>query len=101
MENTPDIALSPSEKRTLQRLTEGELHASELDWVALQRLKRHGLAEDQASGVVITQEGRRMLRRLTLPVWPLRTRGFRSVPPAALPLLTRLNGCVQAGESRL
>jgi hypothetical protein len=40
MENAPDLALSPSERRTLQHLSEGELHASELDWVALQRLKK-------------------------------------------------------------
>jgi len=57
---------SPSEKRTLQHLAEGELHASELDWVAIQRLKRLSLAEPRATGVVITQEGRRMLRRLAL-----------------------------------
>ena len=31
MENAPDLALSPSERRTLQHLSEGELHASELD----------------------------------------------------------------------
>ena len=64
MENAPDLALSPSERRTLQHLSEGELHASELDWVALQRLKKHGLAEDRAAGLGITKEGRRVLRRL-------------------------------------
>jgi hypothetical protein len=42
MENSEE-RLSPSEKRTLQHLVEGERHASELDWVALQRLKRLGL----------------------------------------------------------
>ena len=43
MENSED-RLSPSERRTLQHLADGELHASELDWVAIQRLKRLGLA---------------------------------------------------------
>jgi hypothetical protein len=56
--------LSPSEKRTLQHLVEGERHASELDWVALQRLKRLGLAEVRGAGVSITQDGLRLLQRL-------------------------------------
>jgi ribosomal protein S19E (S16A) len=65
MKNAPDLTLSPSEKRTLQRLAANDgAQASELDWVALQRLKKHGLAEDRASGVRITAEGRRLLRRL-------------------------------------
>jgi hypothetical protein len=37
MENPPDISLSPSEKRTLQKVSEGEFQVAELDWVALQR----------------------------------------------------------------
>jgi len=49
MENSED-RLSPSERRTLQHLAEGELHASELDWVAVQRLKRLGLAEMRGQG---------------------------------------------------
>jgi hypothetical protein len=64
MENATDLSLSPSEKRTLQHLVEGELHTTELDWVALQHLKKHGLAEDRPAGVGITKEGRRVLRRL-------------------------------------
>ena len=36
--------------------------ASELDWVALQRLKKLGLAEDRAAGVRITKDGQRVLR---------------------------------------
>ncbi len=68
METAPDLHLSPSEKRTLQHLKEGELYASELDWVALQRLKRLGLAEDTPTGVGITVDGQRELRRLTSPV---------------------------------
>ena len=65
MEAAPDLNLSPSEKRTLQRLAANDgFDASELDWVALQRLKKHGLAEDRAAGVRITKGGRRQLRQL-------------------------------------
>ena len=63
MENSED-RLSPSEKRTLQHLAEGELHASELDWVAVQRLKRLGLAEVRGTSIAITQDGLRCLQRL-------------------------------------
>ena len=63
----PDLKLSPSEKGTLQKIAEGEYHLREFDWVALQHLKKLALAEDRPSGVVITKEGRRVLRRLTLP----------------------------------
>ena len=63
MENSEE-RLSPSEKRTLQHLVEGERHANELDWVALQRLKRLGLAEVRGTGISITQEGLRFLQRL-------------------------------------
>ncbi len=59
-----DSRLSPSEKRTLQHLVEGEFHASELDWIALQRMKGFGLVEEQSAGVAISEEGRRVLRRL-------------------------------------
>src|SRR3954453_6825355 len=66
MQNAPDLTLSPSEKRTLQRLAANDgFDASELDWVALQRLKKLGLAEDRAAGVRITKEGQRVLRRST------------------------------------
>lgn len=58
--------LSPSEKLTLQHVAEGELHASELDWVALQRLKKLGFTEERSTGVAITKEGQRALQRLTL-----------------------------------
>jgi hypothetical protein len=67
METAPDLKLSPSEKGTLQKIAEGEYHLREFDWVALQHLKKLALAEDRPSGVVITKEGRRVLRRLTLP----------------------------------
>jgi len=63
MENAEE-RLSPSEKRTLLHLVEGERHASELDWVALQRLKRLGLAEVRGTGISITQDGLRLLQRL-------------------------------------
>ena len=66
MQNAPDLTLSPSEKRTLQRLAANDgFGASELDWVALQRLKKLGLAEDRAAGVRITKDGQRVLRRST------------------------------------
>jgi hypothetical protein len=39
MQNAPDLTLSPSEKRTLQRLANDGFDANGLDWVALQRLK--------------------------------------------------------------
>ena len=67
METAPDLKLSPSEKGTLQKIAEGEYHLRELDWVALQHLKKLALAEDRPSGVAITKEGGIVLRRLTLP----------------------------------
>ena len=68
METIAEIKLSPSEKWTLQKVAEGELHVSEMDWLALQHLKKHGLAEDRPAGVGITKEGRRVLRRLMATV---------------------------------
>lgn len=60
------LRLSPSEKQTLSHLAGGEHQPWGLDWVALQRLKRLGLAEDRSTGGVhITQEGLRLLKRLT------------------------------------
>jgi hypothetical protein len=67
METAPDLKLSPSEKWTLQKIAQGEYHLREFDWIALQHLKKLALAEDRPSGVAITKEGRRVLRRLTLP----------------------------------
>jgi len=64
METPPAITLSPSEMRTLQQLAEGEFQIRELDWVALQHLKRTGLAEERGAAIVITDEGRRALRGL-------------------------------------
>ena len=45
MTSAPDGKLSPSENRTLQDVAEGELDVTEMDWVALQRLKK--LTEDK------------------------------------------------------
>jgi hypothetical protein len=64
MEAAPAPRLSPSEMRTLQQLAEGEFHVTEMDWVALQRLKRDGLAEERGRALVITQDGWRALNRM-------------------------------------
>ena len=64
MENAPDVNLSPSERRTLQHLVEGELHTTELDWVALQHLRRLGLAEEREWA--ISKQGRLQLRRVMI-----------------------------------
>jgi ribosomal protein S19E (S16A) len=50
--------------RTLQQLAEGEFHVTEIDWVALQRLKPLGLVEERSTGPALTQDGRRALQRL-------------------------------------
>jgi len=64
MTDTP-IRLSPSEKQTLKDLAAGERDPFASDWVALQHLKRLGLAEEQGTGrVKITTEGMRVLRDL-------------------------------------
>jgi ribosomal protein S19E (S16A) len=60
----PAPSLSPSEKRTLQKASEGEFQVAELDWVALQRLKALGLIEQRSTAVVITREGSRVLQAL-------------------------------------
>jgi len=60
-----DPSLSPSERRTLQDVAETELYPSELDWLAVQRLKKLNLVEDRSTGVLaLTGEGRRVLKRL-------------------------------------
>jgi hypothetical protein len=58
------IRLSPPERQTLKHLAEGEYDPIELDWVALHRLKRWGLAKEQSTGrgVKITPEGLRILK---------------------------------------
>ncbi len=60
MEET-SIKLSPSEKQTLRYVAEGDRLANEMDWIALQRLKKLGLIEERGSGLAITKEGRRAL----------------------------------------
>jgi hypothetical protein len=51
MTDTP-VRLSPSEKQTLKHLAAGEHDPFASDWVALQHLKRLGLAEEQGTGRV-------------------------------------------------
>jgi hypothetical protein len=68
MDTQDPIRLSPSEGLTLRYIAEGEFHPSELDWVALQRLKHLGLLEERPTGFKLTQAGRDALRRLVLRV---------------------------------
>jgi ribosomal protein S19E (S16A) len=60
----PAPSLSPSERRTLQKVSEGEFQVAELDWIALQRLKALGLVEERNTVAVITPDGRRVLQGL-------------------------------------
>jgi hypothetical protein len=53
--------LSPSERQTLRDLAEAEL------WVALQRLKAMGLAEQRGQAWVLTDRGRQALQRVLFP----------------------------------
>jgi hypothetical protein len=62
MATQDNIRLSPSEKLTLRYVADGELHASELDWIALQRLKQAGLLQARPQGLKMTEEGRRVLQ---------------------------------------
>jgi hypothetical protein len=62
MEQTSTQNLSPSERLTLRYIAEGEIHPQELDWVAIQRLKGMGLAEERNRMTVITKDGRRALQ---------------------------------------
>ena len=63
MDNS-DGRLSSSEKRTIEQIAAGDYHVSEMDWVALQRLKRLGLAEEQDTGAALTEDGRRVFQDL-------------------------------------
>ncbi len=60
----PDVKLSSSEKRTLQEIAQGAL-PSMLDWIAVQPLKTFGYVEECSTGLAVTEEGRRAMRRLT------------------------------------
>lgn len=53
--------LSPSEKQTLRYIVEGDRLANEMDWIALQRLKKLGLIEERSSGFALTKEGQRAM----------------------------------------
>ena len=64
MNNTPAPSLSTSERQTLRYIAEGQVDPRELDWLALQRLKRAGLIAERGTGPGITAEGRRALQRL-------------------------------------
>lgn len=66
MEQTSTVNLSPSERLTLRYIAEGELHATDLDWIAIQRLKRMGLVEERGGNTMTTKEGQRQLGRLSL-----------------------------------
>jgi hypothetical protein len=61
---TPELRLSPSEKRTLKHIAQGELLDREMDWLAIQRLKAWGLLEERGTRLKLTQAGRDTLRRL-------------------------------------
>jgi hypothetical protein len=58
--------LSASERLTLQYIADGEIHRRELDWVAIQRLKRMGFAEERGGSTMTTREGQRELGRMSL-----------------------------------
>jgi hypothetical protein len=59
----PPPNLSPSQRLTLRHIATGEWHTSVLDWVAIQRLKRLGLAEERGGVTMTTKEGQRALGR--------------------------------------
>ena len=60
---TPEAHLSGSELATLRFLANGGEAGLVLDWLAIQRLKQFGFAEDTLTGPKITAEGRRAIRR--------------------------------------
>jgi hypothetical protein len=65
MDETGTVNLSPSERLTLRDIAEGELHATEMDWVAVQRLKTMGLVEERGGTTMTTKEGQRVLHRIS------------------------------------
>ena len=65
MEEGNDPSLSASERVTLRYVAEGELHATELDRVAVQRLRRMRLVEERGSSTLLTKEGQRALGRIS------------------------------------
>jgi hypothetical protein len=58
------MRLSAPEKVTLRYIAEGELHPRELNWMALQPLKRAGLLELGPDGLKMTALGSRALQRV-------------------------------------
>lgn len=64
MTEAPIPALSPSERQTLRHLAEGDFPTGDLDWLAVQRLKKMGLVEDRGGRAVTTKEGQRVLGQL-------------------------------------
>jgi ribosomal protein S19E (S16A) len=64
LHQTGTVNLSASERLTLRYIAEGELHATEMDWVAVQRLKRIGLVEERGGSIMTTKEGQQMLHRI-------------------------------------
>jgi hypothetical protein len=61
----PTPELSRPERRTLRHIADAALAASEMDWLALQGLRKLGLADETlGAGWKLTKEGRRVLRLL-------------------------------------
>ncbi len=64
MDKIGTVNLSASERLTLRYIAEGALHATEMDWVAIQRLKRMGLVEERGGSTMTTKEGQQALHRI-------------------------------------
>jgi hypothetical protein len=61
---TPEVILSPSERRMLTAIARGDEQFAPFDWLALQRLKAFGFVEETPEGrPKITAEGRRVVGR--------------------------------------
>ena len=65
MSQAATVNLSASERLTLRNVADGELHASEMDWVAVQRLKKMGLVEERGGSSMTTKEGQRVLYQIS------------------------------------
>ena len=64
MDHSGKVDLSASERLALRYIAEGEVHATEMDWVAVQRLKRMGFVEERGGTTMTTKEGQRTLHRI-------------------------------------
>ena len=60
---TPEVRLSGSELATLRFLADGGEAGFVLDWLAIQRLKQFGFAEETLTGPKITAEGKCAIRQ--------------------------------------